>query len=690
MMDQAVEAYSSAASDDERSLASKAYMEFEEKNFSNAVTWMIRLSQFRPMDPRVMHNYAIATYYNGSLKKTDDFLKGMRAVESQLEKCAAETHDEVLDVERAVIVYNQAVVQYHTRQYRKALLKLESLFKVIEPLEERLGLRICFLLIEIYLRLYQSESAGKLISYLEKTITGGKPGEKDPESFQPADSFGHGKSQTESLALLYQYKARLSLLQRSMKACKRDLKCLMDTTGGSSHQSPLPLYLKAQLEFVRQNFRKCTRLLNSAPRSLSVLPSGESLSSLYFNNLGCIHACMKKHHLAAFYFRQSLAENDRALASFGSSSRGTRFTGRPLACLGLNRRYELLYNLGSQLLHCGQPAEAFDCLLEAVQVFNTNPRLWLRLAECCIKAMQKEENALVGSSVGGYKSKVIQCVVGSGAHQKVIVASYCQDKSNSAHGHGAAMPTLSLEFANICLRNAWQLLPRDRDAVAELVEAGNNGPSEPYPSAQMFPPIRTQEIPSLKCSILACSAFVSLSLGDYALSLDYSSQLLARPNLSALDSFLGHLYMAETLINLGKIQDAIQHLSFEVASNFSLAPTDNKDDKTGGQAKGHDGKRDDVCFLPGCTLTWNAASAKAMLFINLAAAYTLRKDYEKARKSLQQACSAVRGQDLPPQGVLLAVFLELQTGNTSGALHLLKRNQTGLAGRSGGGNKRKK
>lgn len=42
----------------------------------------------------------------------------------------------------------------------------------------------------------------------------------------------------------------------------------------------------------------------------------------------------------------------------------------------------------------------------------------------------------------------------------------------SAHGHGAAMPTLSLEFANICLRNAWQLLPRERDGAAESAEQG--------------------------------------------------------------------------------------------------------------------------------------------------------------------------------------------------------------------------
>jgi CCR4-NOT transcription complex subunit 10 len=58
-------------------------------------------------------------------------------------------------------------------------------------------------------------------------------------------------------------------------------------------------------------------------------------------------------------------------------------SGKPLHSIGMSRHYELLYNMGIQMLHCGKPVAAFECLVEAVQVFRTNPRLWLRLAECC-------------------------------------------------------------------------------------------------------------------------------------------------------------------------------------------------------------------------------------------------------------------------------------------------------------------
>ena len=57
-----------------------------------------------------------------------------------------------------------------------------------------------------------------------------------------------------------------------------------------------------------------------------------------------------------------------------------------MCALLANKRYELLYNCGIQLLHIGRPLAAFECLVEAVQVYHSNPRLWLRLAECCIAA----------------------------------------------------------------------------------------------------------------------------------------------------------------------------------------------------------------------------------------------------------------------------------------------------------------
>jgi CCR4-NOT transcription complex subunit 10 len=47
---------------------------------------------------------------------------------------------------------------------------------------------------------------------------------------------------------------------------------------------------------------------------------------------------------------------------------------------------QLAMNIGLVLLHANQPEDAFTYLLMAVKSFPSNPRLWLRLAECCIEA----------------------------------------------------------------------------------------------------------------------------------------------------------------------------------------------------------------------------------------------------------------------------------------------------------------
>lgn len=56
-------------------------------------------------------------------------------------------------------------------------------------------------------------------------------------------------------------------------------------------------------------------------------------------------------------------------------------------------RYELLYNCGIQLLFAGHPSIAFDHLISALPAFPNNPRLWLRIAECCIQQKTTREES---------------------------------------------------------------------------------------------------------------------------------------------------------------------------------------------------------------------------------------------------------------------------------------------------------
>ena len=87
-------------------------------------------------------------------------------------------------------------------------------------------------------------------------------------------------------------------------------------------QSSCAQFLKANVEYLRQNYRKALKVLGSAPKSPIVTDAGECLSAFYFNNIACVHYQLGKYSLAAHYFRKAIEENDAALNGFPPLDRG--------------------------------------------------------------------------------------------------------------------------------------------------------------------------------------------------------------------------------------------------------------------------------------------------------------------------------------------------------------------------------
>ena len=87
-------------------------------------------------------------------------------------------------------------------------------------------------------------------------------------------------------------------------------------------QTPCAQFLKANVEYLRQNYRKALKVLGSTPKSPIVTDRGECLSAFYFNNIGCVHFQLGKYSLAAHYFRKATEENDAALNGFPPLDRG--------------------------------------------------------------------------------------------------------------------------------------------------------------------------------------------------------------------------------------------------------------------------------------------------------------------------------------------------------------------------------
>uniref|UniRef100_A0A8C2JFN7 CCR4-NOT transcription complex subunit 10 n=1 Tax=Cyprinus carpio TaxID=7962 RepID=A0A8C2JFN7_CYPCA len=479
---------------------------------------------------------------------------------------------------------------------------------------------------------------------------------------------------------MHQYKVRAYIQMKSLKACKREIKSVMNTSGNSAPS----LFMKSNFEYLRGNYRKAVKLLNSSniAEHPGPLKTGECMRCMFWNNLGCIHFAMGKHNLGLFYFKKALQENDHVCAQLGDGTK--KFTGIPMCALLANKRYELLYNCGIQLLHIGRPLAAFECLMEAVQVYHSNPRLWLRLAECCItanKGSSEQETKGLPSKKG-----IVQAVVGQGYHRRVI--------QPNGEGQSAAIPVASMEFAAICLRNALLLLPEHQqhdskpdngskscsqsgstESGSETSDAcsGKTQEGDKFIPAAPSSPLRKQEVENLRCSILACSAYVALALGDNLMALNHAEKLLHQTKLSGSLKFLGHLYAAEALISLDRISDAIAHLNPENVTDVSLGVSSSEQDQ--GSDKGDlepvesSGKQTPLCYPS------SVSSARSTMLFNLGSAYCLRSEYEKARKCLHQAASMVNTKEIPPEAILLGVYLELQNGNTQLALQIIKRNQ---------------
>ncbi|XP_051057844.1 CCR4-NOT transcription complex subunit 10 isoform X5 [Phodopus roborovskii] len=639
---------SPGVTDQEKELSTSAFQAFTSGNYDACLQHLACLQDINKDDYKIILNTAVAEFFKNNQTTTDNLRQTLNQLKNQVHS-AVEEMDGLDDVENSMLYYNQAVILYHLRQYTEAISVGEKLYQFIEPFEEKFAQAVCFLLVDLYILTHQAEKALHLLAVLEKMISQGSSNKNGKNETGNNSNKDGSNPKTESGALIeaakskiHQYKVRAYIQMKSLKACKREIKSVMNTAGNSAPS----LFLKSNFEYLRGNYRKAVKLLNSS----------------------------------------NIAEHP------GFMKTGKKFSGRPMCTLLTNKRYELLYNCGIQLLHIGRPLAAFECLIEAVQVYHANPRLWLRLAECCIAANKgTSEQETKGLPT---KKGIVQSIVGQGYHRKIVLASQSIQNTVYNDGQSSAIPVASVEFAAICLRNALLLLPEEQqdpkqengsknsNQLGGNTESGGESSetcsSKSHDGDKFIPappssPLRKQELENLKCSILACSAYVALALGDNLMALSHADQLLQQPKLSGSLKFLGHLYAAEALISLDRISDAITHLNPENVTDVSLGISSNEQDQ--GSDKGENeamessGKRAPQCYPS------SVNSARTVMLFNLGSAYCLRSEYDKARKCLHQAASMIHPKEVPPEAILLAVYLELQNGNTQLALQMIKRNQ---------------
>ena len=397
------------------------------------------------------------------------------------------------------------------------------------------------------------------------------------------------------------YKVRILLLTRNLKAAKREVKQAMNIARG--RDSSMALLLKSELEYARGNHRKAIKLLMaSSNQSEMGIPS-----IINNNNLGCIHYQLGKHHTSTIFFSKAL-----------SSSSSLRKEKAPkLSSFSQDKSLLIIYNCGVQYLACGKPILAARCFQKASLVFYNRPLLWLRIAECCLMALEK--GLLESSGSPSDRSEIRIHVVGKGKWRHLVL-----ENGFLRNGHAISVekgdwllgddrqPKLSMSLARQCLLNALHLLDYSASKFAkvglssestplenessEAVSAKNSnhknlassdskasnitvgsgqvnangdakeqkgGPSLTIlqSSITVYEDICRRENQMIKQATLANLAYVDLELQNPLKALSTARSLLKLPECSRIFTFLGHVYAAEALCLLDRPKEAADHLS---------------------------------------------------------------------------------------------------------------------------------
>ncbi|KAF5400581.1 hypothetical protein PHET_04445 [Paragonimus heterotremus] len=169
-------------------------------------------------------------------------------------------------------------------------------------------------------------------------------------------------------------------------------------------------FLQAQLAYLKGRYSEALRYLSDIPPPVhSASETGQCESTLLWNDLGLVHHRAGQYNLSGLQLRRALRETDKTirdvfpthLRSSKSNTSSHPHHGKtvsqsaanernlldqlPLHTFSLSQHHALLYNFGLQLLFARKPTAAFSAFLQLTNTYPRNPRLWFRLAECCIK-----------------------------------------------------------------------------------------------------------------------------------------------------------------------------------------------------------------------------------------------------------------------------------------------------------------
>jgi len=420
----------------------RAKSEFSNKNFEECAAILKKISKNHTNDPHLNHNKALTEFLRSYGEKVGDLKKVLTKTMKQMK--IKNDEDEVLTCnDKSAFLcaqFNLALLSFNIHHYSFAEGLLAPLCDLAD-VDFNQQIRVHLLLAECYLLTHKTWEADAILSKLEKLF-------QQDDRGKVVNEEGVLNAETIRETLMYM-KIKCLLKMKSTKACKREMKNYCNSFGDNSENpkknSNLSVFLKSNFEYMRGNPQKALRVFSNfkppsmASKNTSLIQNENVM--LYYNNLGVLYFVMEKFSLGCYHMNKALIENKRFLEEIlgttshhhpvtnnnGPNNRNNNPPIKSMEILSKNLRFELLYNYGIFLLHNGLSSSAFEVLMTASQAFHSNPRLWLRIAECCIQKCTgcgKDESGN-GRSGGGKKTQLLVnnyfMEVGTGCHRKLVI-----------------------------------------------------------------------------------------------------------------------------------------------------------------------------------------------------------------------------------------------------------------------------
>ncbi|KAF5934923.1 hypothetical protein HYC85_026052 [Camellia sinensis] len=781
---------SSPSAEDETVLsatAGLASLAFHSGKFSECVDILNQLLQNKGDDPKVLHNIAIARYFQdgcsdpkklfevlNNVKKQSDGLahasgehaedisnlgnntvsgsKGTNNVANQFSSASSSHIVYDGDLDTSVGMLNIAVIWFHLHEYAKAYLILDSLYQKIEPMDEATALHLCLLFLDVALASHDPWKFVDVINYVEKAYCFSLVTQSDNgSSAQQQSSYLVTKSSSlseqfychrfananesllsrtlseenlESLISsidlsgqnlarpsgpqssndlsrtpadhsistglkLQLYKVRLLLFTRNFKAAKREVKMAMAMNVARGKDSSVALLLKSQLEYARGNYRKAVKLLMASSNRTEL-----GISSIYNNNLGCIYYRLGKYHTSSIFFSKALSN-----CSSLRKEKPVR-----LATFSQDKSLQIIYNCGVQYLACGKPILAARCFQKASLIFYSWPLLWLRIAECCLMALEKglvksdqrlkftlleRENGdnllwkmgFQGNGQVDFVEKMIGFLC-------LVNALYLLNRSESKYLNSGSPHSSTFEENDESVSDGDSKPPNpvvgsgpfNANGDAKDQKGGNSANTALQSSILDYEEICRRENQMIKQALLADLVYVELELGNPSKALSTARSLLELPECSRIYIFLANVYAAESLCLLNRPKEAAEHLLIYLSSGSNVELPYTEEDCEQWRAE----KNVDCDELNGGSLTANNSSldesqdvvflkpgeACGTVYGNLAMVFAVQGDLVQAQRFVMQALSIIPDS---PEAIVTAIYVDLMIGKTQEALTKLKQ-----------------